>query len=228
MVSSVTNMTGRPSRTQKDTDSSAVRSIRSSVQPSAKRRIGELPMKVHTSRAIPALWAIARRWLDVRHHGAGGAVRGDPELGVADLLTEPHHVRDCPGTRARQSDIGSVDPELVHHVKQLDLHIDRGIDRRGRLKAVSQRLVVKLDAPAPRRAIHIRSVPVVHQPLLVHCNSDRHCPRSGLAARGQTSHGRSGAASPLDRSVGLSPKRQRLAAKCPRRKNPVRNPSHFG
>ena len=221
-------MTGRPSRTQKDTDSSAVRSIRSRVHPSAKRRIGELPMKVHTSRGDPRSLGDAGRWLDVHHHGSGGTVRGDPELGVADLLAEPHHVGDCPGTRARQPDVGSVDAELVHHVKELDLHVDGGIDRRRRLKAVPQRLVVKLDAPAPRRAIHVGGVPVVHQPLLVHCYSDLHWPPARSSSPWTNlprQERRCISAGPLR---WLVTERQRLAARCPRRKNPARNPSHFG
>ena len=53
VVSSVTNITVRPSLTHNATDSSAVRSILSSVQSSANRRIEELPMKALTSTATP-------------------------------------------------------------------------------------------------------------------------------------------------------------------------------
>ena len=58
VVSSVTNITGRPSRTAKETDSSAVRSIPSIVHPSAKSRMGELPMNAHTSSGTPVSWEI--------------------------------------------------------------------------------------------------------------------------------------------------------------------------
>ncbi len=58
MVSSVTIMTGRPSRTAKVTASSATESILVSVQPSAYWRMGELPMNVHASMGIPTAWEI--------------------------------------------------------------------------------------------------------------------------------------------------------------------------
>src|SRR5690348_7114068 len=54
VVSSVTNITGSPSRTTNVTASSLARSIRSSVQSSAYCRMGDDPMNVAASMGIPA------------------------------------------------------------------------------------------------------------------------------------------------------------------------------
>ena len=53
VVSSVTNITGRPALVSAATDSSTLRNIVSSDQSSAKRRIGDEPMNAHASMATP-------------------------------------------------------------------------------------------------------------------------------------------------------------------------------
>ena len=60
IVSSVTYITGRPSRTARDTASSVMRNIRSRSQSSVYCRIGEEPMKQATSIGKPTFWGDIR------------------------------------------------------------------------------------------------------------------------------------------------------------------------
>src|SRR5919202_1863491 len=119
VVSSVTNMTGRPSETAKATASSVSFRSLSSVQPSAKKRMKEEPRKVQASMAMPARCEISA-------------------MGRMSFW--------C--VRAAQADVGRVNPEFVHQVKQLDLALDRRLADRGRLQAVAQRLVVQTHGAA--------------------------------------------------------------------------------
>ncbi len=59
VVSSVTYMTGRPSRTARDTASSDICSIRSKSQSSVYCRMGEEPMKQDTSIGMPTFCEIS-------------------------------------------------------------------------------------------------------------------------------------------------------------------------
>ena len=59
VVSSVTYITGSPSRTASDTASSDRRSIRSKSQSSVYCRMGDEPMKQETSIGMPTFWEIS-------------------------------------------------------------------------------------------------------------------------------------------------------------------------
>src|SRR6185295_16532551 len=105
---------------------------------------------------------------DVLLERARRAVGLDPELVVGDLLRQPrdvaYHVR--PG--AREPDVGSVDPELVHQVEDGELVLDRRTANRRRLEPVAQRLVVELDPERRLLPALAGVVPVVDEVAFFH------------------------------------------------------------
>ena len=108
--------------------------------------------------------------LDIGDDGPRGAIRGDRELVVADLLGEGSHLLDDTGTRPRQADIGGDDTEVRHQVQQPLFDVERWIgDRRG-LQAVAQGLVVQFNpGTGPiEAAVYTRAVPVVDKLALIH------------------------------------------------------------
>src|SRR5206468_2414936 len=64
-----------------------------------------------------------------------------------------------------QADVGRVDAEGVHEVKEADLCGDRRVENRRRLQAVAQGLVVELDRARGHEVVPC-PVPVVDQPRL--------------------------------------------------------------
>ena len=122
--------------------------------------------------------------LDVGDHGARRAVRGDGQLGVADLPGERPHLLHHARARPRQPDVGGHDTEVGHEVQQALFDVERGIADGGGLQAVAQRLVVQVDAgarPVERRRA-ARTIPVVDQLALIHelVSPSRPPPSSGL------------------------------------------------
>ena len=74
---------------------------------------------------------------------ARGAVRPNLHFLVGDLARHHLDARGVRSARARQPDVGCIDAEVIHQMKQLNLLFDRRFAYRGRLKAVAQGLIIK-------------------------------------------------------------------------------------
>ena len=126
-------------------------------------------MKAQTSSGAPTSWGRQGQilqdllldlggGLDVADHRPARHVGRDGEI-----LHGPGELEDViagavPGSG--EADIGRVDPQLVHHVDQLDLVGQARVEGAGALQAVPQGLVHQLNFPEPGGVLVI---PVVDQ-----------------------------------------------------------------
>ena len=126
VVSSVTYITRRPSRTANVIASSVLRSSQSSVQPSAYWRIGELPMKQqHSIGSAGALLDLGHR-RGCRRRGCGAAqLAATLQPLVADLAGQALGVAGHVGAGAGQADVGRMDAERVDEMQDAELVVNR-------------------------------------------------------------------------------------------------------
>jgi hypothetical protein len=94
---------------------------------------------------------------------AARRARSHVQLLLDDLAREALdsllHVRP----RAGQTDVGVIDADVVHVMKDADLVVERRITDRRRLKSVAQRLVVEFDLARRLRRLLAGDVPVVDE-----------------------------------------------------------------
>ena len=101
----------------------------------------------------PALLRQLGDGLEIRFHGAGGAIEGEWQAGGCDLAGEQPALRQHARAGRRKPDGGGADPELRHEVNQAAFELVGGFGGRRALEPVAERLVVELDADCGRRPV---------------------------------------------------------------------------
>src|SRR5262249_18014359 len=100
---------------------------------------------------------------DVGRDGSRRAVGADLETTFDDLPRQTRDVLDDVRPGPGQSDVDRIDAELVHHVEEGELAVDRGTLDRRRLEAVGEGFVVQLDSPPCGKDGASRAIPVVNE-----------------------------------------------------------------
>src|SRR3989442_15619841 len=121
---------------------------------------------------------------------------GTEALELRRLLRERHDRRPCLRRRAGQADVGAVDPEVVHQVKEALLDLERWVSDGRPLQTVAKRLVVELDRPIVRARCAAIAIPVVDQlvELGLHATYGASATRTPIGPPVRTSDRRSAAA----------------------------------
>ena len=99
---------------------------------------------------------------DVGEDRPRGAVGTHVQLRTHDLPHEPLHVLDDTRTRTGETDVRTLDAEIVDEVQDAELLVDRRRAHRRGLQPVAQRLVVQLDGGCGRLGRR-DEIPVVHE-----------------------------------------------------------------
>ena len=123
---------------------------------SDRRRADE---RVDLDRHTGALRDLDHR-CDVRDHGAARTRDLDLHLAVDGFLADAEDVFECAFARARESDVGHMDSEVLHQMEDLELLLDPRIHDGGVLETIAQRLVEERRVLRQDLALPINLVPV--------------------------------------------------------------------
>ncbi len=153
----------------------------SSSQPSAQRRIGELPMNTYTRLGTPVRCIKLRR---LPHVGIDERStqerRAKSHLRPTDLIQHLNDLGPPFFTSTRHTDIAPVDPEGIHSMQEIEFFTELWISDGRRLQSITQRFIEELDRANPRPHRVFMQIPVVNDLLClhgVHCRTLPHCKR---------------------------------------------------